>query len=51
MIKITKADCVGLDDCYCNWYRCPNCSKDFINRDHHYCPRCGEKIEWDGVEE
>lgn len=31
---------------YGGWYSCPNCGGSLCNVLVHYCPNCGQKIDW-----
>jgi len=46
IVIITEKECVGTDEVYCDWFRCPKCGKDDIANFCNYCPTCGVKIEF-----
>jgi hypothetical protein len=46
-IIITQNDCMGKDEYYGCWYRCPICNTTNINLECNYCPSCGNKIIFD----
>lgn len=43
-IKFENLQSVGMDEIYCEWFRCPICEEREINSDTHYCPNCGAHI-------
>jgi hypothetical protein len=45
-VSIGEAQCMGYDEWYCNWYRCPKCEEERIARSFRYCPDCGVQLQW-----
>jgi hypothetical protein len=45
-VSIGEAQCMGYDEWYCNWYRCPKCEAEHIARSFRYCPDCGVQLQW-----
>ena len=39
---------MGVDEIYCDWYRCPKCKEESITRSSKFCPDCGVKLQWEG---
>ena len=33
-------------------YNCPNCDKEYelYYEKHDYCPNCGQKMNWEGID-
>lgn len=42
------AHCVGDDELYATWYKCPECNdeNEMILKSSKFCPNCGRKIVW-----
>ena len=32
-------------------YRCPECNTSFMRSSFHYCPQCGQMLDWSGLSE
>jgi len=45
-VTITKAESMGKDEMYCEWFKCPECGDTNVAIDSKYCPECGAKITW-----
>lgn len=39
-------DDMGKEEWWCNWFKCRNCSKNWLYMDFKYCPNCGKKLKW-----
>jgi hypothetical protein len=39
---------IGVDEIFCDWYRCPKCKEESITRSSKFCPDCGVKLQWEG---
>ena len=35
---------------YCEVFNCPNCGFEFSGRIIKYCYRCGQALDWSGIE-
>lgn len=40
----TTIHLVGMDELYCNFYRCDKCSEEHILSHFKFCPTCGRTI-------
>lgn len=32
-------------------YECGNCKENFVVRENKYCSECGQRLDWNGVED
>jgi predicted RNA-binding Zn-ribbon protein involved in translation (DUF1610 family) len=46
-VTIGKPQFLGTDELYTDFYTCPACDGNYIQRDFAFCPHCGRKIKWD----
>ena len=44
-VVITDDDCIGDDELYTEWYRCPSCGDSNITASSNYCPHCGVRVK------
>ncbi len=47
-VKVGRS--MGSDEVFCEWFRCGACDESEISRIMLYCPKCGKRIDWVGVE-
>lgn len=45
-VTITDEECLGKDEAYCNWYKCPHCKDTNLFTNQSFCGRCGIKLAW-----
>lgn len=38
--------CMGKDEWWCNWFKCPNCNSVSVASSFTFCPDCGVKLIW-----
>jgi len=44
-VIVTDDDCIGDDELYTDWYRCPRCGDSNITASFNYCPHCGVRVK------
>jgi len=45
-VEITSDMCLGEDELYVDWYKCPQCGDDNIMARFQYCPGCGTHLKF-----
>ena len=44
-VEPVECMCLGEEEAYCNWYKCPKCGNSWVHGHAKYCSKCGVPVK------